>query len=94
MICEGVSPAISQIRQVGLGYLIGSRRLLCLLRKQWPVSHLAAIPNESLSSLRRERVLLGAIVGKDIFVCLYSVELSHFLLIAVLIMLSKGGRGG
>ena len=97
MIWEGVSSAISQIRQVGLGYLIGFRSVLCLLRKQWPVSHLAAKPNESLSSLSRELDFLGAVVGKNILVCLYSVEVCHFLFhflsIAVLIMFLMYGFG-
>ena len=78
MIWDGVSSAISQSRHVGFGYLIGSKRLLCLLRKQWPVIHLAAWPNESLSSLRRERDFVGVIVGKNILVCLYSGESFHF----------------
>ena len=76
---------------MGLEYLIGSSKWLCLLRKQWPVSHRAALPNESLSSLRREREFVGAIDGKNILVCLYSMEFSHFwfhFLIIALLMIS------
>ena len=77
MICEEVSCSKLHALHVGDWYLMGSSRWLCLFRKQWPVSHLMALPKSSLLSFRRWLLLTGSTLGKKIFVCLQWGEFSH-----------------
>ena len=70
MMCAGVSSSMLQSLHMGEGLFVGSRRWLCLFRKQCPVSHLDSLPKSSLFSLRRWLLLAVSTLGKNIWVCL------------------------
>ena len=61
MKCEEVS--CSQLHSLQFG--LGLSKLLCLLRKQWPVIHLTPLPKASLGCLIRCWLLYWLISGKN-----------------------------
>ena len=77
MMCQGVSSSSLQCLQRGSGLFPGSSRLLCLLRKQCPVSQRTALPQVFLAHFMIcfEILMLG--FWKNSFVCLQALLLSH-----------------
>ena len=77
MMCQGVSSSSLQCLQSGFGWLIGSSKWLCRFRKQWPVSHLIALPKLFLVHFMICFVMFGFSFRKKSFVCLQVLLLIH-----------------
>jgi hypothetical protein len=75
----GVSRLASHSLYVADEKLVGSRRLLSLLRKHWPVIQQIALSSVSVLCLIRAVDLMIKKVGKIILVCLYSDDKCHIM---------------
>ena len=73
--CQGVSSESWQYLHRGLCLL--SRRLMCLLRLQWPVMNCTSLLSSNLLKWRSTLSILFEIFGNQILVCLHVSRLPH-----------------